>query len=373
MGTVFRRQRQGAKSNWIGEYTDHSGRRIQRSTRTTDKKTALQIVAHWSTEAAKRSGGLIDPDKDRLLAQASRPISEHVQEWIASIAAAGRTTSYLRETEIKLYTLIDHTEWERITDIRPESLEQYLAHLRTLGRANRTVAFYAGVAKQFTRWLVRTKRIQSNPLDAVARPSTKSGKKVKRRMLLPAEWSWLKTAAGDRALLYETAIQTGLRANELRAIRPSDLSDHYIQVSADHTKDGLPAKQFITSDLAARLRSLTPFAKSQLFKMPNKYSMADMVRADLASARSQWESRSDKTDGDAESDFLLSTNHSGESFDFHSLRHTCGAWLAIQGVHPKTIQSVMRHKSITLTMDVYGHLFPGAEPEAVGKLAGFFS
>ena len=28
----------------------------------------------------------------------------------------------------------------------------------------------------------------------------------------------------------------------------------------------------------------------------------------------------------------------------------------------------MRHSTITLTMDTYGHLFPGQEAEAVGKL-----
>ena len=44
---------------------------------------------------------------------------------------------------------------------------------------------------------------------------------------------------------------------------------------------------------------------------------------------------------------------------FHSLRHTCGTWLALAGEAPKTIQEVMRHKDITLTMDTYGHLFPG--------------
>ena len=52
----------------------------------------------------------------------------------------------------------------------------------------------------------------------------------------------------------------------------------------------------------------------------------------------------------------------------HALRHTCGAWLAQAGTHPKTIQSVLRHSTITLTMDQYGHLFPGIEADAIGKL-----
>ena len=41
------------------------------------------------------------------------------------------------------------------------------------------------------------------------------------------------------------------------------------------------------------------------------------------------------------------------------------------GAHPKVVQQVMRHSSITLTMDTYGHIFPGQETEAVGRLEGF--
>jgi hypothetical protein len=59
-----------------------------------------------------------------------------------------------------------------------------------------------------------------------------------------------------------------------------------------------------------------------------------------------------------ESDFLAHRNHEGKSFDFHCLRYTCGAWLALQGVHVSVIQSVMRHSTITLTIDTYGDLLP---------------
>ncbi len=40
------------------------------------------------------------------------------------------------------------------------------------------------------------------------------------------------------------------------------------------------------------------------------------------------------------------------------------------GAHPKTVQAVMRHSTITLTMDTYGHLFPGQEAETVARFPG---
>ena len=42
----------------------------------------------------------------------------------------------------------------------------------------------------------------------------------------------------------------------------------------------------------------------------------------------------------------------------------------MQGTHPIVVQEAMRHQSITLTMDTYGHLFPGQEYEAVMRLGG---
>jgi len=37
------------------------------------------------------------------------------------------------------------------------------------------------------------------------------------------------------------------------------------------------------------------------------------------------------------------------------------------GAHPKVVQTIMRHSTITLTMDTYGHLFPGQEAEAIAR------
>jgi integrase len=47
---------------------------------------------------------------------------------------------------------------------------------------------------------------------------------------------------------------------------------------------------------------------------------------------------------------------------------TCGAWLAMAGAHPKAVQAIMRHSTIVLTMDTYGHLFPGQEAETISRL-----
>ena len=50
-------------------------------------------------------------------------------------------------------------------------------------------------------------------------------------------------------------------------------------------------------------------------------------------------------------------------YDFHTLRHFAASWFIEQGHEPKHIQAIMGHSSITMTFDLYGHLFPGREDD----------
>ena len=45
----------------------------------------------------------------------------------------------------------------------------------------------------------------------------------------------------------------------------------------------------------------------------------------------------------------------------------------MSGAHPNVVKTAMHHSTITLTMDTYGRLFPGAEADAVDRLAGLFA
>ncbi len=55
----------------------------------------------------------------------------------------------------------------------------------------------------------------------------------------------------------------------------------------------------------------------------------------------------------------LRSNRQGWKFRFHDLRHTFGSLLIQAGVSPAYVQKQMGHRSIQITIDVYGHLIPG--------------
>jgi integrase len=43
---------------------------------------------------------------------------------------------------------------------------------------------------------------------------------------------------------------------------------------------------------------------------------------------------------------------------FHDLRHTCATLLLSKGVHPKFVQELLGHATITITLDRYSHVIP---------------
>jgi integrase len=231
---------------------------------------------------------------------------------------------------------------------------------------------------------------QADWKEVVDRASVKTDRRLRRRMLLPAEWSYLRAAALtsgpregmnplERVVLYAVAIQTGLRSAELRSLTKADLflagEKPYVRCRAENTKNKQEARQYIQADVAEDLRRMvaTKTPTARVFAMPDEWHVADMLRGDLTEARKAWLDEL-KHDFEAvakrkESDFLAVANHEGETLDFHSLRHTCGSWLALQGVHPNIVKTVMRHSTITLTMDTYGHLLPDQHSEAIGGMA----
>ena len=150
----------------------------------------------------------------------------------------------------------------------------------------------------------------------------------------------------DRAMLYCTALGTGLLAGELASLTTNsfdltDLGDATLTVVAGYSKhrrqDVLPLSRELAESLMEYLEGRA--LKAPVFKVPDK--PAKMLKADLKKAKIDYKSDSD--------DFA----------DFHALRHTFISRLVRSGVTPAVAKDLARHSTITLTMDYYTHAFVG--------------
>jgi integrase len=68
--------------------------------------------------------------------------------------------------------------------------------------------------------------------------------------------------------------------------------------------------------------------------------------------------------------FLSARRRAGLSdrFRVHDLRHTAASLMIQAGYPPKMLQEIMGHASITTTLDLYGHLYPGEMDRYTGRL-----
>jgi integrase len=57
----------------------------------------------------------------------------------------------------------------------------------------------------------------------------------------------------------------------------------------------------------------------------------------------------------------------------HEARHTYASLLIAAGVNSKAVCTYMGHASITITLDLYGHLMPGSEKESAQLLDAYFA
>ena len=370
MASLFKRRQRNGKlsSHWWASWKNHRGKFTSRSTGTADEGTARIVANDWEKDDVLCREGHRE-HVERL------PLRDLLRQYELKLSAVDNTQGHVDETVRMIHAVFDAAGWKLASDINADGVTSYLVALKGDGRKPRTIQKYIRAAKGFTRWLVETGKLPANPLVTIKAPTPGKGN---RRMLLPDEWRHLAaaTAAADRygmtgaerVLLYRVAIETGLRANELRCLtRVSLVLDPkrpYIVAAAGSTKNRQRAQQYIRATVAAGLRAhvarKTPTAP--MFTLPAKWQMADMLRDDLAAARRAWLDEAGRDPEELahreQSDFLEEKNHAGQALDFHALRHTCGAWLVLAGVSLNVVQKVMRHSTIKLTVDTYGHTLP---------------
>ncbi len=312
-------------------------------------------------ESELAQAGIVDKYKKHRL----RPLSEHIEDFRKSL---GDTTKHARQTAKSVKKVFEACRFRKWNDIQASTFYNYLNKMKNhADMSQRTFNFYLKAGKQFCRWMVQDQRASQSPLEHL-KTETITKRKRQRRVLNADEIRRLlevtKAAPErfgmtgyERALLYRLAVETGLRANELRNLKVSsfDCNNLLVTAIAVSTKNKQIATLPLRADTAGELQSFfaskMPSAKAfggRYKKLTDK--TAEMLRCDLVDANIHYQ------------------DDAGMYFDFHSFRHEAGSLLAASGVHPKVAQSIMRHSYINLTMSLYTHTLRGQESQAVENL-----
>ena len=306
--------------------------------------------------------GLLEPER----LAAGTLLTRHVDDWKAALLAKGVTRDHADLVTSRARKVLDGCGFRFHTDISATRVQRQLAELRSKDDISaQTFNFYLQAVKQFCRWMVNDRRATGSPLAHLTGLNVRTDRRHDRRALSAEEAQrLLETTEGlpkrfgmtgpERALLYRLALETGLRANEIRSLTPMsfevDDGSPTVMVEAAYSKhrraDVLPLKPGTAALLARHLACKMPTAP--VFKMPVHTSR--MIRSDLQAADIPY------------------CDASGRYADFHALRHTFITNLARSGAHPSAAQTLARHSTITLTMDRYTHTIPEQLTAALEKL-----
>ncbi len=325
----------------------------------TDKAASLTKLGKMNTALERGQAGMTDPRKGHL----ERAALEHLEEFLPVMRGKGKSEKDKDRKEAILRAFVG--KLRTLSDLTPTAVDRYLAEVG--GSAGNKKKHLSAISV-WVKWLLKKDRIEANPLARVDMPAGGAKTKERRALAVPLIQKLLDAARrrplvafvkryGDevrepirrklgrrgreRALIYKTAIYTGLRLGEIAALRPCHLElDRKpfprVQIPGKLTKNGQQARLLLVPSFAAELadwiRDTKKGADDPLFHVPQ--ASVRIMQKDLKLAGIPYRT----SQGDA---------------DFHSLRMTSNVMLGQAGIPARIRQLFMRHSDIRLTMATY--------------------
>lgn len=365
------------KTAWIVDYKDSAGkRRLKTFAR---KKEADQFAGTASVEV--RQGVHVADSASVTIAVAG-------DLWIATAEANGleRTTVANYSGQLKAH-IVPFIGGTKLTALTVPALRAFEDRLRKEGRSALTtkkvlVSLGSLLADAQERGLVgrnvvrdmRGRRSSDRRQEQRQKGRLKIGVDIPTREEIKAIVGALE---GRWRPLLLTAIFCGLRASELRGLRWQDVdlqkreihvhqrADRFNAIGKPKSISGertVPAPPIVVNTLRewrlacpkGELDLVFPTGAGNVESLKNIATRGlhpTMIRAGVAI---------DTGERDKKGNAILAAKYTG----MHALRHFYASWLINRkedgglGLPPKVVQERMGHSTITMTMDVYGHLFP---------------
>lgn len=195
MASVFKKTRDKGKRrpSWYISYTNEDGhRKVVKGF--TDKALTEQLAAQLENEVLLCKRGLIDPQQKKHADQRKLPIEQHLSAFEKSIGAA--TPKHVKLTMSRLRAIISEVEATSVGDLSPEKVESAVLELRDEKEfGHRTYNHYLQMMEQFGLWLVKTRRVGTNPVTGIPRLNAEVDVRHRRRALTPVEFGRLVDSA----------------------------------------------------------------------------------------------------------------------------------------------------------------------------------
>ena len=361
MADIQKRKTSAGGTKWDVRYRDE-GRRQRK--KTFDRKIDATRFAN-GVETDLLRGDWIDPNRGK------ETFDAWAERWLATLGDKKPKTAESYESIVRKHLLPRFGTWP-IGAIEYPTVLTFISELQASGLGAGTIRNIRDVLRLVLQLAVRSGALKSNPVvgvkvaksrrkemlflephqivrlaEEVSRPPQRYRRNERRRDGYP-----------EYGLLVRTAAFTGLRAGELVALRRKAID--------------LPSKRIHVRESASEAHGELQIVATKTYEhrsVPVPASLAvelsDHV-AGLSGEEFVWRS----PQGEAfrygnwfKRHFKPAVARAGlqDGTRFHDLRHSYAAMLISKGAHPRSIMERLGHSTITVTLDTYGHLFPGLE------------
>lgn len=225
---------------------------------------------------------------------------------------------------------------------------------------------------------------KTNPMESVIKPKRKDmDKRVKvyTKQDFNTLMAYLKADQNNYKgrfmyTLIRVLFYTGLRVNEALALEWSDVDFKAKTLNIDKTVKRVDKKLTVGKPKTKSSVAVIPIDEQtlQILKMWRAYKKESRLAIGLTGDTPIFSSR--KGDwyyaSNVYKHLKKATKNAGVPFyGIHVTRHTHASLLIEAGANLKEVQTRLRHSSITMTMDVYGHLSKEYEASTLDKFVAF--
>jgi integrase len=316
--------------------------RTQTKRRFATAREAREFAA--DVEGQKRRGAYVKPSAGRIA------FGEVAQSWLAGKVNLAASTRARYRSALSVH-LLPAFGAAPISDLTPARIRHWIAGAAVTSSAA-TVRKNCMVLHQILGQAVTDGRLTANPAAEMELPTIDE---IEKRYLAAGQVRALADAAGEHGALVLLLGFTGLRFGEAAALRVADIDlvrgrvrVHRSVTAVDgtmiysmpksHQARTVPLPGFLIDALREHLRG----RKVDALAFPD--SRGGPMR--LNNVRRRWWTRA------------VTISGAPVGFNPHELRHSAASMAIHAGASTKALQKMLGHKSASLTLDRYGHLYP---------------
>jgi integrase len=302
-------------------------------------------------------------------------VKQYLDQWLEEVHKPTiRLSTYLnyrRYLDRYILPALGQIQLQKLT---AQQVQALYARKQKEGIVPGTIRFIHAILHKAFDQAVRWKLVAHNVCDEVTPP--RNEKHEIKPLTKEQAQKLLETVRGHHLeALLTIALITGMRRGELRSLRWGDINFEDKSLQVCHTVENLTGYGYREnepkSSRGKRRIALPDFAVEML-----KMHRVKQIEARLT-VGAAWIDR-DLVFCRANGDFLPASTLL-YNFDkllkeagiphirFHDLRHSAATILLMKGVHPKVVQEILGHSSISMTMDVYSHVLPSMQKEVMDK------